>query len=34
MRDAVWEVWSPERLKRLGHEKPGRKETTKNQIAA
>lgn len=33
LRDAIWEVCSPERLRQLRHEKPGIRKTTENQIA-
>lgn len=33
LRDAIWEICSPERLRQLRHEKPGVRKTTKNQIA-
>lgn len=32
VRDAIWEAWSPERLRQLRHAKPGRRKTTKHQI--
>lgn len=33
-RDAIRGVWRPERRRGLRQEKPGRRETTKNQIAS